>query len=118
MLAPLVTNRKGFYADLAKWALQKAVSHLRVDGEYLPTKGWPRLDRFREHTIELPVGEVEVKPENEKQLRHAVEPGWVAAQPQLLRDVLLGSGGAAERSRCTRPPRQAPRLLPSTNDDA
>jgi excinuclease ABC subunit A len=73
VLAPLVTNRKGFYTDLAKWALQKAVSHLRVDGEYLPTKGWPRLDRFREHTIELPVGEVKVEPANEKALRHAVE---------------------------------------------
>jgi excinuclease ABC subunit A len=73
VLAPLVTNRKGLYADLAKWALAKAVSHLRVDGEYVPTKGWPRLDRFREHTLELPVGEVEVRPENEKQLRHAVE---------------------------------------------
>ena len=73
LLAPLVTNRKGFYTDLAKWALGKAVSHLRVDGEYLPTKGWPRLDRFREHTIELPVAEVVVTPENERQLRAAVE---------------------------------------------
>ena len=73
LLAPLVTNRKGFYTDLAKWALAKAVSHLRVDGEYLPTKGWPRLDRFREHTIELPVAEVMVQPENEKRLRAAVE---------------------------------------------
>jgi len=73
VLAPLVTNRKGFYTDLAKWALGKAVSHLRVDGEYLPTRGWPRLDRFREHTIELPVAEVPVEPKNEKQLRHAVE---------------------------------------------
>jgi excinuclease ABC subunit A len=73
VLAPLVTNRKGFYTDLAKWALAKAVSHLRVDGEYLPTKGWPRLDRFREHTIELPVAEIAIRPENEKALRHAVE---------------------------------------------
>ncbi len=73
LLAPLVTSRKGFYTDLAKWALAKAVSHLRVDGEYLPTKGWPRLDRFREHTLELPVAEVEVRPENEKELRAGVE---------------------------------------------
>jgi excinuclease ABC subunit A len=73
VLAPLVTNRKGLYADLAKWALGKAVSHLRVDGEYLPTKGWPRLDRFKEHTLELPVAEVLVNPESEKQLRAAVE---------------------------------------------
>ncbi len=73
LLAPLVTSRKGFYTDLAKWALAKAVSHLRVDGEYMPTKGWPRLDRFREHTIELPVGEVFVEPKNESELRALVE---------------------------------------------
>ena len=73
LLAPLVTSRKGFYTDLAKWALAKAVSHLRVDGEYLPTKGWPRLDRFREHTIELPVAEILVTPENDKALKAAVE---------------------------------------------
>jgi excinuclease ABC subunit A len=27
-----------------------------VDGEFLPTTGFPRIDRFKEHTIELPVG--------------------------------------------------------------
>ena len=55
------------------------MSHLRVDGEYLPTKGWPRLDRFREHTIELPIAEVAVEPENEKQLRAAVEAAGASA---------------------------------------
>ncbi|MEO7743106.1 MAG: excinuclease ABC subunit UvrA [Usitatibacter sp.] len=83
VLAPLVTHRKGFYTDLAKWALGKAVSHLRVDGEYLPTRGWPRLDRFREHTIELPIAEVGVKPENERQLRAAVEAALEAGKGVL-----------------------------------
>ncbi|HUL96262.1 MAG TPA: excinuclease ABC subunit UvrA [Usitatibacter sp.] len=92
LLAPLVTNRKGFYTDLAKWALAKAVSHLRVDGEYLPTKGWPRLDRFREHTIELPVAEVAVKPENEKALRHAVEQAL-----EMGKGVLHVAGGWGDR---------------------
>jgi excinuclease ABC subunit A len=93
LLAPLVTNRKGFYTDLAKWALAKAVSHLRVDGKYLPTRGWPRLDRFREHTIELPVAEVDVKPENEKLLRAAVE-----AALDMGKGVLhVGRGGWGDR---------------------
>jgi excinuclease ABC subunit A len=93
LLAPLVTNRKGFYTDLAKWALAKAVSHLRVDGDYLPTKGWPRLDRFREHTIELPVAEIDVKPENGKQLRAAVE-----AALEMGKGVLhVSSGGWGDR---------------------
>ena len=38
----------------------KGFAHLRVDGALLPTVPWPRLDRFNEHTIELPVGETAV----------------------------------------------------------
>ncbi|MGA0610495.1 excinuclease ABC subunit UvrA [Caldimonas sp. KR1-144] len=69
LLAPLVVNRKGVYTDLAKWAKQRGHSHLRVDGEFLPTDKWPRIDRFKEHTIELPVGDLVVEPEREAELR-------------------------------------------------
>ena len=69
LLAPLVVNRKGVYTDLAKWAKQRGHTHLRVDGEFLPTAPWPRLDRFKEHTLELPVGDVVVDPEHEAELR-------------------------------------------------
>ncbi|HJV25761.1 MAG TPA: excinuclease ABC subunit A [Aromatoleum sp.] len=69
LLAPLVTNRKGLYAALAKWAKGKGFDQLRVDGNYLPTSKWPRLDRYVEHTIELPVGMVVVGPEHEAVLR-------------------------------------------------
>ncbi len=69
LLAPLVVHRKGIYTDLAKWAKARGHSHLRVDGEFLPTDPWPKLDRFKEHTIELPVGDVVVNPANEAELR-------------------------------------------------
>jgi len=69
LLAPLVVARKGYYTDLAKWAAAKGYTHLRVDGEFLPTARWPRLDRFREHTIELPVADVRVTPQSEPELR-------------------------------------------------
>jgi excinuclease ABC subunit A len=45
---------------------------LRVDGDFLPTANWPRLDRFREHTIELPVADIQVTPANEAELRAAL----------------------------------------------
>ncbi|HQR49801.1 MAG TPA: excinuclease ABC subunit UvrA, partial [Steroidobacteraceae bacterium] len=73
LLAPLVVARKGYYTDLARWAAGKGHEHLRVDGEYVPTRPWPRLDRFREHTIELPVGEVVVSSRTERQVRDAVQ---------------------------------------------
>ncbi len=69
VLAPLVTARKGYYTDLAKWALTKGFEFLRVDGGMTPTNNWPRLARFREHNIELPVGEIAVTPKGEKELR-------------------------------------------------
>ena len=73
LLAPLVVSRKGYYTDLAKWALAKGYAELRVDGAMLPTGQWPRLDRFREHTIELPVGTVKVGAATEAPLRAALD---------------------------------------------
>jgi len=72
LLAPLVVARKGFYTDLAKWAAGKGHSHLRVDGEFLPTAKWPRLSRFQEHNIELPIADVLVSPDNEGGLREGL----------------------------------------------
>ncbi len=72
LLAPLVTSRKGYYTDLARWAARRGYTHLRVDGRSLPTSGWPRLDRFREHTIELPVAELSLSAEAEPRLREAL----------------------------------------------
>jgi excinuclease ABC subunit A len=69
LLAPLVVNRKGYYTDLAKWAAGKGYSHLRVDGAFLATAKWPRLSRFQEHTIELPVADLVVDAAGEKTLR-------------------------------------------------
>ncbi|GAB1412784.1 hypothetical protein MASR1M97_15200 [Candidatus Desulfobacillus denitrificans] len=72
LMAPLVVARKGVYTDLAKWALGKGFTHLRVDGAFLPTAKWPRLDRFREHDIELPVADLVVSAGNEAELRAAL----------------------------------------------
>ncbi|WP_348715833.1 excinuclease ABC subunit UvrA [Acidovorax soli] len=72
LLAPLVMNRKGVYTELADWARPRGYTHLRVDGNFLPTTNFPRIDRFKEHTIELPVASLDVLPENEAQLRTAL----------------------------------------------
>ncbi len=75
VLAPLITARKGYYTDLAAWAAAKGFEHLRVDGELLPTAAWPRLDRFKEHTIELPVGRERVSADRERVLRELLTRG-------------------------------------------
>jgi excinuclease ABC subunit A len=72
LLAPLVVARKGVYTELADWARPRGFTHLRVDGDFLPTTGFPRIDRFKEHTIELPVLSLDVTPENEAALREGL----------------------------------------------
>jgi len=72
LLAPLVTARKGVYTELADWARPRGFTHLRVDGNFLSTLHFPRIDRFKEHNIELPVASLFVTPENEAALRAAL----------------------------------------------
>ena len=72
LLAPLVVGRKGVYTELADWARPRGFTHLRVDGNFLPTTGFPRIDRFKEHHIELPVASLDVTPANEAALRQAL----------------------------------------------
>ena len=69
LLAPLVVARKGVYTDLAKWAKARGHTHLRVDGVFVPLDPWPRLDRFKEHTLELPVGDLVIDVDSEPELR-------------------------------------------------
>ena len=72
LLAPLVVARKGYYTDLAKWAAKKGFKTLRVDGAHLSTAQWPRLSRFKEHTIELPVAEIDVGAKTDTALHQAL----------------------------------------------
>jgi excinuclease ABC subunit A len=72
LLAPLVIGRKGYYTELADWAAARGYGALRVDGALTPTDAWPRLDRFKEHDIELPVAELDVKPAAARELAAAL----------------------------------------------
>jgi excinuclease ABC subunit A len=84
LLAPQVIARKGYYTDLAKWAAARGHAALRVDGVMTPTQPWPRLDRFREHDIELPVARVKVTPANRAALRAGIEQTLALGQGSLL----------------------------------
>jgi excinuclease ABC subunit A len=103
LLSPLVSNRKGLYTDLADWARQKGYTHLRVDGEFLPTRGFPRIDRFKEHAIELPVLSLVVGAHNESLLRAGLERALelgkgvvqVLSNLEALKDLQLRGASAA-----------------------
>src|SRR5213079_3409286 len=59
LLAPVVKNRKGFHTDVAEWAAQHGYAEVRADGKMYSTNERLRLDRFREHNVEIVVGTME-----------------------------------------------------------
>jgi excinuclease ABC subunit A len=61
LLAPVVKNRKGFHTDVAEWAASHGYAEVRADGKFYPTSQRLRLDRFREHDVEIVVGVLDAK---------------------------------------------------------
>jgi excinuclease ABC subunit A len=57
VFATLVKARKGFHTDIAKWAKRQGYDTLLVDGSTVRVEEFKALERFREHTIEVLVGE-------------------------------------------------------------
>src|SRR5438552_15194107 len=56
LLAPVVKNRKGFHTDVAEWAASHGYKQVRADGKIYPSAERLRLDRFREHDVEIVTG--------------------------------------------------------------
>ena len=108
LLAPLVVKRKGVYTELAKWAKARGFTHLRVDGAFLPTERFPRIDRYVEHDIELPVAALRVDPAGEASLRDALDRAlahgkglvMVAAPLDALHEASADGDGDAWAAAC------------------
>ena len=116
LLAPLVVARKGYYTDLAKWAAGKGFPQLRVDGVMTPAEPWPRLDRFKEHQIDLPVGEIAAAPESEGGLRALLARALDLGKGAVRVTAAVPSGGPETlysiRRACPRCDRSFPELDP------
>jgi excinuclease ABC subunit A len=59
LLAPLVKHRKGFHTEVAEWAARHGYAEVRADGKRYRTDQPFRLDRFREHDVEVVIGVLE-----------------------------------------------------------
>ncbi len=60
LAAPVVRNRKGHYADLARWAEKKKYPLLRADGRLVRPAEFRPLDRYANHDIDMVLAELEV----------------------------------------------------------
>ena len=69
VLAPMVNNRKGHYKELFDTIRRKGYLHVRVDGEVMEITSGMKLDRYKNHTIEVVVDRLKLKGENEEDLK-------------------------------------------------
>ena len=74
VLAPMVNNRKGHYKELFETIRRKGYLHVRVDGEVQEIYAGMKLDRYKNHTIEVVVDRLKVKG-NEAMRREGYEVG-------------------------------------------
>jgi excinuclease ABC subunit A len=81
VFANLVRARKGFHTDVARAAARQGISTLIVDGKPVAVEAFEKLERFKEHTIDALVGELDKPDANQ-------------ADEVVRRALLLGRGTA------------------------
>lgn len=84
ILAPLVKNRKGHYKDLFEQYRKKGYIHVRIDGELREITFGMKLDRYKNHTVELVIDRLKVARKDEKRLKETVELAFSQGKDQLL----------------------------------
>lgn len=73
ILAPLVRNRKGHYRELFESMLKKGYLYVRVDGQVMEIKSGMKLDRYKNHNIEVVVDKLQAREKDQERLRKSVQ---------------------------------------------
>lgn len=84
LLAPLVKQRKGHYKELFESIRKKGFINVRVDGELRTIEPGMRLDRYKNHDIEVVVDKLKVQPKDEERLKKSVRQSLVQGEGLML----------------------------------
>ncbi|MCG8697015.1 MAG: excinuclease ABC subunit UvrA, partial [Bacteroidales bacterium] len=72
VLAPVVKNRKGHYKELFENILRKGFLHVRIDGTITELTHGLRLDRYKNHNIEIVIDKTKIESGQEKRLKNTI----------------------------------------------
>ena len=84
ILAPLVNNRKGHYKELFEQLRKKGYLSVRVDGSLTEIKYGMKVDRYKNHSIELVVDKMKVDDKYRERLKDTVETAFKQGNGQLM----------------------------------
>jgi len=72
LLAPLVKNRKGHYKELFDTIRRKGYLYARIDGEMMEILPDMKLDRYRNHSIEVVIDRLRIQDKDDKRLVQSI----------------------------------------------
>ncbi len=72
LLAPVVNSRKGHYKELFEQIRRKGYLNVRVDGKMCEIVHGMKLDRYKNHTIEVVIDKLTIQEKNEKRIKDSV----------------------------------------------
>ena len=84
VLAPLVKNRKGHYKELFETLRKKGFIRVRVDGELMEITPGMKLDRYKNHSVELVVDRLRVSAKESQRLRDTVGDALSQGDKQVM----------------------------------
>ncbi len=90
LAAPVVRNRKGHYADLARWAEKKKYRYLRADGVLVRPAEFTPLDRYSNHDVDVVLAEICV--EGNRITMNGAEVDFASLQETISRALEMGDG--------------------------
>ena len=94
ILAPLIRNRKGHYRELFESMRRKGYLYIRVDDELQDIVRGMKVDRYKNHNIEVVIDKLQVRAADEERLRKSV--GIAMRQGEGLVMVLDADTGSAK----------------------
>ena len=73
ILAPLVHQRKGHYRELFESMRRKGYLYMRVDGEVTEITRGMKVDRYKNHNIEVVIDKLQVQSKDDERLKKTIE---------------------------------------------
>ncbi|MDQ8179866.1 excinuclease ABC subunit UvrA [Pelagicoccus sp. SDUM812005] len=96
LLAPLIRNRKGHHQPIANWIADHGYEMMRVDGKLIFTDDFKKLDRYKEHNIEVVIADLAPIAHLKSQLNHHLKEALKRGKGTAL--VIAQGGAVSPRS--------------------
>jgi excinuclease ABC subunit A len=92
LCAPLIRGRKGHHEPIAKWIAKQGYELMRADGRLLRVDTFTKLDRYKEHDIEVVVADLKAGSKEQGAGSKKFGSKLPAPRPPLDRALALGKG--------------------------